>query len=156
MKLTPDAKGTDAARRYLTELMQQATGSNQYANYIHHELAGDFAWNMANHLLSSNVVLDDERAALTSNQFAAIRAGAAALEKIGGYAVFGPVLQAMLDSSRATPPQPVAQTERALTDQMLEKLYWTAMDNAADILRYMGEARALLTAAQLASGADHE
>jgi hypothetical protein len=41
--------------------------------------------------------------------------------------------------------QPVEQT-RALTDQMLEKLYWTAMDNAADILRYMEEARELLSA----------
>jgi hypothetical protein len=46
------------------------------------------------------------------------------------------------------------QTERALTDQMLEKLYWTAMDNAADILRYMEDARALVTTAQPASG-DH-
>jgi hypothetical protein len=56
--------------------------------------------------------------------------------------------------ARAAFPQPVAQTERALTDQMLEKLYWTAMDNAADILRYMEDARALLTTAQPASG-DH-
>jgi hypothetical protein len=42
-------------------------------------------------------------------------------------------------------PQPVEQT-RALTDQMLEKLFWTAMDNAADILPYMEEARQLLSA----------
>jgi hypothetical protein len=51
-------------------------------------------------------------------------------------------------------PQP-AQTHVALTDTDLEKLYWTAMNNAADILRYMDEARALL-AAQPVSGADHD
>jgi hypothetical protein len=44
---------------------------------------------------------------------------------------------------------PPAQT--AITEQMLEKLYWTAMDNSADILKYMEEAIAL-TAAQSASG----
>jgi hypothetical protein len=47
-------------------------------------------------------------------------------------------------------PQP-AQTQLALTDTDLEKLYWTAMNNAADILRYMDEARAIL-AAQPVSG----
>jgi hypothetical protein len=57
-------------------------------------------------------------------------------------------------STQSTAPQP-AQTQVALTDTDLEKLYWTAMNNAADILRYMDEARALL-AAQPVSGADHD
>jgi hypothetical protein len=50
---------------------------------------------------ASPSVEQDERGALTPNQFAAIRAGAAALEQIGGYSTFGPVLQAMLDRARA-------------------------------------------------------
>jgi hypothetical protein len=40
----------------------------------------------------------------------------------------------------------VASQPKALTDVMLEKLYWTAIDNAADILKFMDEARALLEA----------
>jgi hypothetical protein len=55
MKLTSDAKGTDAARRYLAELLRNGNGSNQYADYIRHELAGDFAWELVNRLLYPNV-----------------------------------------------------------------------------------------------------
>jgi hypothetical protein len=39
-----------------------------------------------------------------------------------------------------------ASQPKALTDTMLEKLYWTAMNNAADILKFMDEGRALLEA----------
>lgn len=46
-------------------------------------------------------VAQDERGALTPNQFAAIRAGCASLQKHGGYAPFGIVLQEMLDQARA-------------------------------------------------------
>lgn len=62
----------------------------------------------------------------------------------------GEPFQARAASTQSTATQPV-QTERALTDTELEKLYWTAMNNAADILGYMEEARALLIAAQPAS-----
>jgi hypothetical protein len=48
-------------------------------------------------------------------------------------------------------PQP-AQANVALTDSDLEKLYWTAMNNAADILRYMDEARAILASQPAAGG----
>jgi hypothetical protein len=46
----------------------------------------------------------------------------------------------------ADPVDTPASQPKALTDTMLEKLYWTAMNNAADILKFMDEGRALLEA----------
>ena len=61
MKLTPDAKGADAARRYIAELMRKATGGSiVFDAYVRDDLAGDFAWNLANHLLATPAPLSDE------------------------------------------------------------------------------------------------
>jgi hypothetical protein len=58
MKLTANAKGTDAARRYLSEMLQKAIGGNDFDAYIKNELAGDFAWNLVNTLLAASVFPD--------------------------------------------------------------------------------------------------
>jgi hypothetical protein len=61
MKLTPDAKGAEAARRYIAELMRKATGGSiVFDAYVRDDLAGDFAWNLANHLLAAPAPLSDE------------------------------------------------------------------------------------------------
>jgi hypothetical protein len=99
----------------------------------------------------------DERAALTPNQFAAIRAGCASLQKHGGYAPFGIVLQEMLDRARvaskqSTATQPV-QAARALTDEQRCALEWAIRQ--ASSAPVMGILRALESlAAQPESGGE--
>lgn len=44
------ADGTDEAREFLVEYMRDTVGNATFAEYIRTELAGDFAWTLANHI----------------------------------------------------------------------------------------------------------
>ncbi|MFM0608740.1 hypothetical protein PQR05_29840 [Paraburkholderia sediminicola] len=49
----PSETGTDEAREYLVRFMRDTVGNATFAEYVRTELAGDFAWTLANHLAAA-------------------------------------------------------------------------------------------------------
>lgn len=56
------AGGTDKARAFLVALMRDAVGNDTFSEYVRTELAGDFAWSLANHLAQANAAMTDDEA----------------------------------------------------------------------------------------------
>jgi hypothetical protein len=50
------AEGTDEAREYLVRFMRETVGNATFAEYVRAELAGDFAWTLANHLAVASMI----------------------------------------------------------------------------------------------------
>ena len=108
----PTPKMIDEAKRYTWVAEEDATE----AGIWRHMLAAS---------PPAPSVEQDERGALTPNQFAAIRAGCASLQKHGGYAPFGIVLQEMLDRARAASTSAnVAKGAEASVDLLRMALFY--------------------------------
>jgi hypothetical protein len=113
LNITTEFDRKDVRTRQAARLLDEYCTGEGTSNRVHLERL----WKTLNDSLSLEDTLECLRApdrggaqpleqtrALTSNQFAAIRAGCASLQQHGGYAPFGIVLQDMLDQATAARP----------------------------------------------------